>query len=47
VRELQPIAKGFSIGYEFRVCGACRVRVQKGDRFCRMCGRELKEGDKL
>lgn len=46
VRELQPITKGSAIGYAFRVCGACRARVSKGDRFCRMCGRALKEGER-
>ena len=41
IRELQPIAKHFQIGYEFQICSACRVRVSSGDKYCRGCGRPL------
>ena len=41
IRELQPIAKHFQIGYEFQLCSACRTRVSSGDKYCRGCGRPL------
>lgn len=43
VEPLRPRARGRV--ERFWVCGECGAEIDKGDRFCRYCGRETKWED--